>query len=133
MAVLVYLNNYLHDLATAFFFVTTLFAWWTRRNLPATYPDVSKQLKRMALISFLLILGLGEIRALNYKAYEWLPALDRKQIPILIGKHVVLVLLTAWAGWAWLRMRKGSAGFQPASDENAESLAGGHDARITAE
>ena len=136
--VLVYLNNYLHDLATAFFFVTTLFAWWSRKNLPKIYPNVEARLRMAALISFALILILGQIRAWNYTAYEWLPALGRKQVPVLIGKHIILFLITAWAGLAWLKMSKdskelqrGSAGFQPASDESTRSLASGQDARAT--
>lgn len=103
---LIYLSNYLHDLATAFFFVATLFAWWSRRSLPKVYPEVITVLKRVALISFSLILVLGQVRAWNYYEYEWLPALGRNQVPILVGKHVILFFITAWAGVAWWKMRK---------------------------
>ncbi|HPR63286.1 MAG TPA: hypothetical protein PK014_03620 [Thermoanaerobaculia bacterium] len=105
---LVYLNNYLHDLATAFFFVTTLYAWWTRACLPDAPPNLFRNLKRLALMSFLLILLLGVVRTIHYRTYEWFPALERSQVTILIGKHVVLAGITAWAGWAWWKMGRSS-------------------------
>ena len=105
-AALVYLNNYGHDLATAFFFVTTLFAWWTRRKLPELYPDLETRLKITAWISFLAILILGGVRTGFYKEFEWLPALQRHQVHILAAKHVILVLLTLWAVAAWFRMKR---------------------------
>lgn len=105
-AALVYLNNYGHDLATAFFFVTTLFTWWSHRKLPALYPDLFPRLQKTAMISFSAILILGVIRTYHYRTYEWLPALARYQVSILIVKHVFLVLVTLWAGIAWLRMKQ---------------------------
>ena len=101
-----FVSNYLHDLATAVFFVTTLYAWWTRERLPALYPEVRLRLERLALWSFITILVLGAVRTAFYGPMEWLPALERKQVAILAAKHVLLVGLTAWAGWAWWRMNR---------------------------
>jgi len=106
LAAIVFVSNYLHDLATAVFFVTTLFSWWTRDRLPALYPSVVPRLRRLALGSFAAILVLGAVRAAYYGPMEWLPALERKQVGILAAKHVLLVGLTAWAGWAWWRMKR---------------------------
>jgi hypothetical protein len=86
--------------------VTTLFAWWTRDRLPALYPEVRLRLERLAFWSFIAILVLGAVRTAFYGPMEWLPALERKQVAILAAKHVLLVGLTAWAGWAWWRMKR---------------------------
>ena len=106
LAAAVFIGNYLHDLATAVFFVTTLFAWWTRDRLPALYPSVVPRLRRLAGWSFGAILVLGAVRTAFYGPMEWLPARERKQVTILAAKHVLLVGLTAWALWAWWRMRR---------------------------
>jgi hypothetical protein len=106
LAAVVFVSNYLHDLATAVFFVATLFAWWTRRRLPLLYPEVRPRLGRLALWSVAAILALGAVRTVFYSKMEWLPALERNQVTILAAKHLLLVGLTAWAGWAWWRMRR---------------------------
>lgn len=106
LAAAVFVNNYLHDLATAVFFVTTLYAWWTRDRLPALAPTLLPRLRRLALWSFLAILVLGGVRTAFYGRMEWLPALGRQQVVILAAKHVLLVGLTLWAGLAWWRMKR---------------------------
>jgi hypothetical protein len=98
MAVLVMLNNYLHDLATAVFAVSALAAYLLLRS-PAI-SDASEALRpvttgltRAGIFSLAWILLGGVIRALAYRRYEWMEAAGRGQVVALVVKHVILVSL----------------------------------------
>jgi hypothetical protein len=96
MAVLVMLNNYLHDLATAVFAVSALAAYFllrspAAREAPAAVQPVIQGLVRVGTIALLWTLAGGVVRALAYKRYEWMEAVGKAQVPALVLKHVILV------------------------------------------
>lgn len=98
MAVLVMLNNYMHDLMTALFAVSVLAAWFLLRSAPMREaPDairpVATGLIRVGLFSLAWTLLGGVARALAYEKYEWMEAVGRAQVPALVVKHVILVTL----------------------------------------
>ncbi len=98
MAVLVMINNYLHDLATAVFAVSALAAYFllrspATREAPAALQPVVTGLVRVGLFALAWTLAAGVVRALAYRYYEWMDAVGRDQVPALIVKHIILVSL----------------------------------------
>ena len=97
-AVLILLNNYLHDLATAVLAVSALAAWFllrtpAARRAPEAMRPVARGLVRTGLVALAWTLAGGVVRALAYREYEWMEAAGRGQVPALVVKHVVLVSL----------------------------------------
>jgi hypothetical protein len=114
MAVLVMLNNYLHDLATALFAVSALAAFLllrspATREAPAALQPVVAGLVRVGFIALAWTLAGGVVRALAYRRYEWMEAVGRDQVPALVVKHVILVSLVV-AGLVVLRRVRRSVG-----------------------
>ena len=112
-AVLVMLNNYFHDLAVAFLFASTLMAHIVLRYWPGRpSADLARVLTRVAWGSLAWVLLGGVVRVIFYKEYEWLPKAGTAQVPALMAKHVVLVVLTVWglAGVVRLNRRLADAG-----------------------
>lgn len=111
-ALLVMLNNYLHDLATAVFAVSAIAALLLERRL-RHYPEttaalepVVRALGRVGFGALIWILAAGVIRALAYRRYEWAEAAGRGQVTVLAVKHVVLVLFTIIGVVALVRLRR---------------------------
>jgi hypothetical protein len=98
MAILVMLNNYLHDLATAIFAVSAVTAYLLRRSLamrasPVTLQPVVRGVVRVGYFSLAWTLFFGVIRGLTYREYEWAEAAGRDQVAALVVKHVILASL----------------------------------------
>ena len=98
MAILVMLNNYMHDLATAIFAVSAVTAYLLRRSItmrtaPETMQPVVRGVVRVGVFSLAWTLAFGFVRGLTYRQYEWVEAAGRDQIPALVVKHVILVSL----------------------------------------
>ena len=98
MAILVMLNNYFHDLATAIFAVSAIAAWLLYRSralqqAPAAVRPVAAGLVKVGIASLVWTLLAGMIRGITYREYEWVEAAGRGQVPVLVLKHVILVSL----------------------------------------
>lgn len=112
--ILIMLNNYFHDVATALL-VSSAFVMWTlaKKYDPAAIPELAAyyvgcyhrvtQLAKIALIW--IILG-GIPRSIAYRDYEWANAVGNGQVPALIGKHIVVGTMVAIGAYLWLRLRK---------------------------
>jgi hypothetical protein len=98
MAVLVMLNNYMHDLATAVFAVSAIAAYIllrapAARDSGAALRPVVNGLVKVGIFSLIWTLLGGVVRSLAYKKYEWMEAVGRDQVPALVVKHVIMVSL----------------------------------------
>ena len=98
MAVVIMINNYLHDLATAVFAVSALAAYFLLRSPASREAGLALQpvvngLVRVGFFALAWTLAGGVVRALAYRQYEWMEAVGREQVPALIVKHVILVSL----------------------------------------
>ena len=96
MAVVIMINNYLHDLATAVFAVSALAAYFLLRSPASREAGLALQpvvngLVRVGFFALAWTLAGGVVRALAYRQYEWMEAVGREQVPALIVKHVILV------------------------------------------
>ena len=116
-AVLVMLNNYFHDLAVAFLFASTLLAHVVLRYWPGRpSQDVTRVLTRVAWGSLAWVLLGGVVRVIFYEEYEWLPKAGTAQVPALMAKHVVLVVLTVWGLLGVVRLNRRLANGDERSD-----------------
>ncbi|MDH4226405.1 MAG: hypothetical protein OEV59_01430 [Deltaproteobacteria bacterium] len=114
MGMLVMLNNYFHDFATALFVVATYGMW-----LIVKYADKSgcADIRRMAVNfyprmvhvaggSFIFLMFAGVIRTFMYKQYEWNTAVEHGQVEALMVKHVLLFVLFFLGVWLWVKVHR---------------------------
>jgi len=118
MAVIVMLNNYMHDLMTALFAVSALAAWFIMRSdsirkAPEALSPVVHGLVKVGLFAFVWTLLGGGVRAMAYERYEWMEAVGRAQVPALIVKHVILVSLVVAGLIVLYKVRRGMQAFEP--------------------
>ena len=111
-AAAIVLNNYFHDVATALLFTTAVVAWVLERRvaedasalaaLRAAYPALS----RFAVFALLWIVVGGIPRTIFFPRYEFIPAVDKGLVALLVVKHVVMFAAVVFGGVMWLRIRK---------------------------
>lgn len=99
MALLVLLNNFLHDFSAAGWIFGTVLAWTLLRRSRAEASDPLKTFMRPILrlmgASLAGIILFGFFRALAYRRYEWSVLAGHGQVTLLLIKHVVLAALVA--------------------------------------
>ena len=111
---LIILNNFFHDLASAMWFCGTLtLLALLRAGKQDRRPDVvdfSRQLCRkvsqVTNVSLALVVLGGVVRAINYQEYEWLPALGRDQVVLLVVKHILLTGIVVGGIYLQVRMKR---------------------------
>lgn len=114
-AVLLMLNNYLHDLATAVLFVLGLTMFllvreMERRKESKDFVSAAKgifyTLSFWAAISLFLVLLLGIPRLIFFTRFELWEAAKRGIVLALIFKHLLLFTLVFFGLFLWFRLRK---------------------------
>lgn len=94
MAILVLLNNFMHDFSAAGWLFCTVILWSMLKKIEDDPGKVIIETLKMILFLMRLSLGgiivFGIVRALAYKTYEWNAAAGEGQITLLIVKHVIL-------------------------------------------
>ncbi|MHC4941650.1 MAG: hypothetical protein ACYTG7_01380 [Planctomycetota bacterium] len=102
MAVLVLLNNFLHDLSAAGWLFGSLLLWSIpRKGITAgdgarIIAQVFTSVQLFMRFSLAGIVIFGILRALAYKDYEWNAVAGQDQVTLLIVKHVILVFVFLW-------------------------------------
>jgi len=97
MAILVLLNNFLHDFSAAGWLFCTVTLWsMLRKEIPGNDAgkiiiDTIKTILLLMRLSLGGIIVFGIIRALAYKTYEWNAAAGEGQVTLLIVKHILLL------------------------------------------
>ncbi len=109
--ILVMLNNYFHDLATAVFAVSALGAYFLQRTLamsaaPEVLQPVAAGLRTVGIYALVWTLAGGYLRGRFYHQYEYMEAAGRGQVPALIAKHVLLVVLVTMGAIVLYKLRK---------------------------
>lgn len=112
MGILLMVNNYLHDVATAFLLASGVTVWvlaWQHRAsgepaVAAFYVGAYRRLTRMAQVALAWILIGGVPRALAYRQFEWANAAGAGQLPVLVAKHILLGTLVIWGAVLWIRL-----------------------------
>ncbi len=111
-SIIIIINNYLHDVATAVLIASAAVVWALDRAvardgggravelLRAAYPKLVL-VARAALVW--IILG-GIPRTIFFTRYEWDPAVTRGIVPALAVKHVLMAAGVVIGGVMWLRI-----------------------------
>lgn len=95
--ILIILNNFFHDLAAAMWFCGTLTLWFVYQKAVAQEGfrvefgrSLFMHIRKITNWSLVFVVLGGVVRAINYQQYEWLPALGRGQVTLLVIKHILL-------------------------------------------
>lgn len=114
MSVFIMLNNFIHDFVVALLFSILLVMNWIylqskKKNFQVRKEfakDMFHTLNKSTIWIWALIIVGGIIRTINYKEFEWSEAAGKDQIPALIVKHILLVILVIFGTTLQLRLRK---------------------------
>ena len=113
-AILVMLNNYVHDVATGLLLISALWLGWSANDLGeqpsaemvAVFRRSYRRCLRFVVGSIAVIVATGVVRTLNFMRFEWLPAMGRGLVPVLVLKHVLIFSMLGVGGLAWLPLRR---------------------------
>ncbi len=112
MALLVLLNNFLHDFSAAGWIFLTVLLWLFLRKKDKTAENsriIVEMLKPHLLLMQINLIGIilfGSIRAYAYKKYEWNSAAGESQITLLIVKHVLFFGTVVWGFVCYAKAKK---------------------------
>ena len=112
-SIIIIINNYFHDLATALLLTSAVILWVLgrqaedggaaeRKALANAYPT----LVRFARGAFVWIILGGIPRTIFFTRYEWDPAVIKGIIPALMVKHVFMVCAIVIGALMWRRMAR---------------------------
>ncbi|RJQ47617.1 MAG: hypothetical protein C4538_04930 [Nitrospiraceae bacterium] len=115
LGVIIMMNNYFHDVATALLMASGFFIWIIVKKYDDTgknpetgeyflkiYSSATK-LAKFALIW--IVLG-GIPRTIFYKDFEWANAAGKGQIPALIVKHILAFAFVGTGVYLWHRINR---------------------------
>lgn len=109
-AVLVILNNYFHDVATAVLLASAVILWVLERQATRD-PEASAALQRsypaltrFAWVALAWIVVGGVPRTVFFTRYEWDPAVVKGIVPALILKHTLMVAAVVAGSVMWVRI-----------------------------
>ncbi len=112
MSIVIIINNYLHDVATAVLVASAALAWALDRAaahdeggrsgelLSAAYP----RLVLVAKVALVWIILGGIPRTIFFTRFEWDPAVVRGIVPALVIKHILMVAGVFAGSVMWLRI-----------------------------
>ena len=113
VSILVTVNNYFHDFATAVIIVGTYVMWLmlgyaakTGGDLPSKVAALYPRLLHVTGGTLVFLLIAGIVRTFTYKEFEWHDAIATGQVAALMVKHVILFLLFAYGIFLWVRVHK---------------------------
>jgi hypothetical protein len=115
--VMIMMNNYFHDVATALLAASGAALWFIVRkydSLPGRHSkDVTeyfiqlyRSMTKVARFSLYWILIGGVPRTLFYRDFEWVTAVKHGQVPALIVKHILAFAFVGTGVHFWLKLRK---------------------------
>jgi len=112
--ILIIINNYFHDAATALLASTALLMLIVSKLLPKDrdsqvvdyFVAIYRKLTFVAKAALLWILIGGIPRTIYYKKIEWTIALDNRIIPALMVKHGIMFTLVFIGFISWWRLSK---------------------------
>lgn len=112
MSVVIIINNYLHDVATAVLIASAAVVWALDRAVARDGGGRPGELLRLAYPKLVLVaraalvwIILGGIpRTIFFTRYEWDPAVVRGIVPALAIKHVLMAAGVLIGGAMWLRI-----------------------------
>ncbi|MDH4099816.1 MAG: hypothetical protein OEV28_04515 [Nitrospirota bacterium] len=112
--ILLFLNNYFHDLATAILFVCgyTMFVMFGKAEKRGTresmilFLEVYPRLVHLNAGALIFVIMAGIVRTFTYEEFESQSALGQAEVPVLMLKHVLLGGLTFYGIWLWIKVHR---------------------------
>jgi hypothetical protein len=112
-SILIIINNYLHDVASAVLLSSAVILYVLGRQAQRGGADEHRAfaraypvLTRFAWGAIAWIIVGGIPRAIFFTRYEWDPAVIKGIVPALILKHVLMVAAIVVGAFMWWRMAK---------------------------
>lgn len=129
-AILVMLNNYFHDFATALVVVSTYGMLLIVRHAERSG---GREVKEMALAlyprmvhlaggSVIFVFFAGIIRSFTFREYEWNDAVRTGLVYAIMIKHVILFILFAYGIYLWVKVYRSIKVFRVESSASSEAL-----------
>lgn len=112
-SILVIMNNYFHDVATATLLASAVILYVLGRNARkggeaelAAFRRAYATLTKFAWGALIWILLGGVPRVIFFTRYEWDPAVIKGIVPALIVKHTLMFLAVIIGAVMWVRMSR---------------------------
>lgn len=113
IGILIMMNDYFHDFATALFLICTytmvvLIKHVDDKGLEAKglvvgiYPKMLHVNVGAAIFLFFA----GTVRAFTFKDFEWVHAVGNDQVPAIIVKHILMFTLFFYSVYLWVGVHK---------------------------
>ena len=127
LGVFILMNNYFHDVATALLLATSVVVWILSNRYgdnqdPAVrdyFLRVYEAVTKLAKFALYWVLLAGVPRIYFYMDLEWSHAVGKGQIPAIIVKHILMVIIVGTGAHMWLRLSRRVKALK------AESIRGG--------
>lgn len=113
LGVAVMMNNYFHDVATAML-AASAFCLYAVHRVEASlatpqaalfFLKTHRIMVRFFRFAFWWIILGGVPRTIFYVSFEWNHFADKQQVPALMVKHVLMVVLVVWGVMAWRKLK----------------------------
>ncbi len=103
--VLIIINNYFHDVATAVLLSSAVILLVLARTIgPQALARAYPVLSRFAIGALVWIVAGGVPRTIFFTRYEWDPAVVKGIVPALIVKHALMALAVIVGAMLWRRV-----------------------------
>lgn len=114
IGVLIMMNNYFHDVATAMLAASGAALWVMVKKYEGQedeavtryFLSIYTRMTKVARFSLYWILIGGVPRTLAYRSFEWANAVEHVQIPALIVKHIIVFSLVGAGVYLWLKVNR---------------------------
>jgi hypothetical protein len=124
MSIVIIINNYLHDVATALLLSSAVILWVLGRQAERgdegerrAFARAYRTLTRFAWGALAWIIIGGIPRTIFFPTYEFIPASVKGIVLDLVIKHVLLVAGVIAGGVMWLRLGKLARAYSAGSEE----------------
>jgi hypothetical protein len=117
LGVAIMMNNYFHDVATALLLGSAVALYVISKVQESISEPVGtlfflksyRRLVRLFRFALYWIIIGGIPRTIFYTRFEWANAAGKGQVPALIVKHILMVILVVWGFIAWRRLKRKAA------------------------
>jgi hypothetical protein len=114
LGILLMMNNYFHDVATALLLASGFSMWIMVKRLGSStneaainyFLNIYRSVTRLAQISLVWIIIGGIPRTIFYKQFEWAHAAGKNQIPALIIKHILFFIIVGTGAYLWIKLNR---------------------------